>query len=228
MKVLVTGFAPFGAVRVNSSQQLAAMLKRDASARLGKEGLALTCCLLPVVWTKAAVLLARAVAREKPDLTVHFGYSSRACGFQLESRAANGVCDQQDVEGLCAAGDKVICAAPRALFTYYDLQAMARQLHRCGVPATLSEDAGRYLCNFIYFHALDQARKAGRAGTALFVHMPDIGPRGTQTGRREKGEGAAALEPQQALAGAMEIIRACAAARTHRSQAGVLCKRTKG
>ena len=79
---------------------------------------------------------------------------------------------------------EVICAEEgdlkKTLTTILPLEAIASQLEDLGHPVALSDDAGRFLCNYIYFHSLrlSAVASSGRYGkgkgntTSLFVHVP--------------------------------------------------------
>lgn len=56
--------------------------------------------------------------------------------------------------------------APRA--------ALLRAAREGGVPARLSHDAGRYLCNYLYWRALEAAARQGGPALVAFIHIPNI------------------------------------------------------
>jgi pyrrolidone-carboxylate peptidase len=58
------------------------------------------------------------------------------------------------------------------LHSKMDTDALVRGLTQAGFPAESSDDAGRYLCNGVYFHALV---KAARPTDCVFVHLPQVG-----------------------------------------------------
>ncbi len=65
--------------------------------------------------------------------------------------------------------------------------ALLAILKRRGVRARLSNDAGAYLCNAMYFWSLDEARRAGRERAVVFVHLPWPAPAaGVRPARRRR------------------------------------------
>lgn len=197
MKVLVTGFGPFRDVSNNPSARLIELMDEQSPALFKAAGLELTCRLLPVTWEGGRRVFDDAVVNARPDFTLHFGYTSHALGYQLEAGAANMTCEEADADGQCAATTDVIRDAQQRLETCFDLDVVQDRLDACGVPVSRSDDAGRYLCNYLYFYALEWAARANRPGTALFVHMPHF----------EDGVFGDTL----ALTGAKEILLECAA-----------------
>ncbi len=210
MKVLVTGFGPFRDVVDNPSARLVRRLEVQAGTLRADLGLDLVCRVWPVDWRQVPRLLAQVLRAETPDFSVHFGFSATARGFQLEAGARNLTCREADCAGRRAPARQVSAGAPVRLVTGVDLDMIERRLVRCGVPVSRSQDAGRYLCNYLYFQALRAWHMAGAGprgagtGAALFVHMPKMvaasGPVGGQL-----------LREAHAVLGAIEILRACAA-----------------
>jgi pyroglutamyl-peptidase len=105
-----------------------------------------------------------------PATLVLTGYSHRATGVTLEA-CATTLCaaDKPDVMGYVAAP-----LAGDALTTPVDLTALAATLVAAGLPAEISRDAGQYLCNYVYRHALAQVAARALSTQVLFVHLPAI------------------------------------------------------
>ena len=103
-------------------------------------------------------------------------FSAKATSITLEAQATQ-LCaaDQGDICGYVPSGaDKP--GAP--LSTNANLDALHSVLQRQGLPAEISRDAGQYLCNFSYRHALAQVASLGLGTQVLFVHIPAL--EGTQ------------------------------------------------
>lgn len=166
--ILVTGFGPFPGCPRNVSADIAAAV----AGRLRSDGgLAVTDRTLPVDWCLAPSLFRELVACHRPRATLHFGVSQRARRITIESIARNSARAAVDNTGALPAGRQLIGDAP----PLYRQDAVARQvkalLGRDDIATTLSTDAGGYLCNALYFHALDWSN-AGKERACLFLHLP--------------------------------------------------------
>jgi pyroglutamyl-peptidase len=163
--MVITGFGPFGPHDRNPSDAFAHAV-HDALQAYGVHASPVT---LPVTWGVAA----RAPAKLGADgvLIVHCGLAADRAEVNLERGASNVAGPTPDVEGVVATG-VLDAEGPARLTTTLDLDAlelaMAESLgDTLGVRQ--SDDAGTYICNAIYYRALQ-----ARGGDALFVHIPDL------------------------------------------------------
>ncbi len=186
--LLVTGFEAFGGWPSNPTAELAPAVA---------EALGLPWIVLPVDLVEAPRALEAACARWSPAFTLHLGLSGRATAVQLERRAVN-VAEFRipDAAGRQPRGAALVTAAPPSLETRADLDALA-----AASGAALSESAGTYLCNALYFHALLRS-----GGNSLFVHVPPTpGLRAVGEGTEHGGGGSPGL-PMAALRTAVAAI----------------------
>ena len=180
MRVLLTGFEPFGGSAVNPSEKVVRRLARRPPA-----GLAIRAVVLPVAGGEAVGALAAAMDKFDPDAVVCLGESSRATGLLFERVAINlrdyripdnrgaSVCDQPVVEG-----------GPVAYFSTLPVRLMAAAAESVGVPATLSLSAGTFLCNEVMYALLHAVHARPRLMPAGFIHVPQL-PEQT-TGLRDR------------------------------------------
>ncbi|MBT3071041.1 hypothetical protein KKP04_09180 [Rhodomicrobium sp. Az07] len=168
VRVLVTGFGPFPGVPRNASETLVHNLALRAEPCT--EGIALSTAVLPVCWATAHEAETAAVAAFAPDAVLHFGVSRRAAVFEIESRAVN-ICGQRpDAHGrISPLAPLVRAGAPLLTPTLAPLH-LIRALRRANVPVQLSRNAGRYLCNALFYRSL--AREGDGGPLAAFIHMP--------------------------------------------------------
>ncbi|MCA9000702.1 MAG: hypothetical protein KDB61_02180, partial [Planctomycetes bacterium] len=156
--LLVTGFGAFENVADNPSGRLAEVMDLRADA----VGLR-----LPVTYGEVESLLDAALTGAARGtvgilaLGVHRGGE-----FRLEERSG-----ASDVSERPAAAGAPSPAGPRlALWSGFDLEACARACAQAGPhPVRLSQDAGGYVCDFLYGLALAKARALGV--NALFLHV---------------------------------------------------------
>ncbi len=177
--ILVTGFGPFPGAPFNPTAPLVARL-----ARLRRPALADVTIVPHVFATSYAAVdreLPKLIAKHRPDALLMFGLAPRTPHLRIETRARNALALLPDVVGAKPRGRAIEAGEPPAR----TLPAPARRLlaaaRAARVPAALSRDAGRYLCNYLCWRAAQAARKGPNLGPnlgpriAAFVHVPTIG-----------------------------------------------------
>ncbi len=167
--VVLTAFEPFGAWETNSTIEVVAA----AARRLREAGYVVRSRVLPVDLEEAAPALEQALAGEPPSAVVCCGLSGRARCVHVE-RVALNVADFRipDAAGRTPKGEPVIPGAPEAFLATIPVHRIVATLADRGVPAAVSNSAGTYLCNAVYFHALRATRRDGVP--ALFLHLPPL------------------------------------------------------
>lgn len=166
--VLLTGFGLFRDYSHNSSSEVV-----KALASTGIPGTRLITQEVPVEYGHVSTVVPELWQKYKPDLVVHCGMHALARNLIVENQARNG--------GYCAADNRgtlpeqgLCCGCSpedERLSTCFDLAALTKQLKEagCPVPVETSSDAGRFLCEFIYFTSLRISP------WTVFVHVPPIG-----------------------------------------------------
>lgn len=179
LTILLTGFGPFPGAPFNPTGALVSQLVRrphPAFADVRRVG--------HVFATSYAAVdneLPQLIDREQPDALIMFGLAMRSRTVRIEMQARNAV-----TRAIAdAAGQR-----PTALSIVHDgpgFRALPAPAHRLlaaarasGVPAALSRDAGRYLCNYLCWRASELAAKAGSLRLAAFVHVPPVRPGGAR------------------------------------------------
>jgi len=110
---------------------------------------------------------------EKPDLVLIFGVAGRRRYLSVETRARNALSVlHPDVSGHRPTRGTIECGKPGALRGAAPFAQLLGAVRPSGFPARLSRDAGRYLCNYAYWRALETAR--GTPTLVQFVHIPYI------------------------------------------------------
>jgi len=174
-RVLLTGFGPFPGVPTNPSAWLAETLaEQSPSPEFESE---LHARILPTEW-EATALMPRLYEALQPHVMIHFGLSERAKAFRIERSAHNRAALRADAKGAMPSGPVIRPEGPDRFDTALPAGALAAHLKTCGLPAMASRSAGRYLCNFLYYHSLDWARRQEGARLVLFVHIPPASRRG--------------------------------------------------
>ncbi|MGE8281430.1 MAG: pyroglutamyl-peptidase I [Stenotrophomonas sp.] len=165
--LLLTGFGPFGGHPGNPSQDVIRALHDTQIA-----GHRVISVELPVVFGDALQALRRALRRSQPALVICIGQAGGRAAISLERIAIN-VDDARiaDNAGAQPVDLPVIDGAPAAYFTSLPIKAMLQALREAGIPAEVSQTAGTFVCNHVFYglmHAL-RRRKGVRGG---FVHIP--------------------------------------------------------
>ncbi len=170
MRVLVTGFEPFGGDTVNESWQATTALAADW--RAARDGAELVVAPLPVTFAAGPAELLRLVRRHAPDVVVATGLAGGTESVRLERVAVN-VADARipDNAGAQPVDEAVVGDGPAAYFSTLPLKAAWSAVRSDGVPATVSNTAGTYVCNAT-FYALQHALAGRPAVRSGFVHVP--------------------------------------------------------
>ena len=171
--ILVTGFGPFPGAPFNPTGPLVQKL-----ARLRRPGLADVAIIAHVFPTRYAAVdrdLPKLVARYKPDALLMFGLAPRARMVRIETRARNGVMLLPDASGAALKRHAIEPDGPATVALPAPVRSLLAAARVARVPATLSRDAGRYLCNYLCWRAAKAAAKPVGPRIAAFVHVPPVG-----------------------------------------------------
>ncbi len=166
--ILVTGFEPFGGEAVNASWEAARKLD---GWRLGE--FAAVARLLPCAYDASVKELVRAIETLKPEAVLMTGQAAQRAVVCVE-RFARNLDDAAAPDNLGHLRKAVAIAegAPERLEAAAPVKAIAGAIREAGIPARVSRSAGGFVCNHLYFGALQYLRDTGRATPAVFVHLP--------------------------------------------------------
>ena len=163
---LLTGFEPFDGDAVNPSWQIAQALHGQ---RL--QGMRVVAAQLPCTFEGAIGALRAALRRHRPQLVMALGQAGRSV-ISLE-RVAINVIDARipDNAGAQPIDEPVQAGAPAAHFSTLPIKAMLAALREAGIPAEVSQTAGTFVCNQV-FYGLMQALRRRPGVRGGFVHVP--------------------------------------------------------
>lgn len=170
--LLVTGFGPFPGVPFNIS----AVLCENIATIMKNYRAELHSVVLPTHWRDGPAIAAAKIREMKPDAVVHFGVSRAAGGFQFETRAYNQCAVTADCTGKSAQSFYFRRGGPPLLQATLPVTSLIRRLRLRGLPAQISRDAGRYLCNATLYNSLHEAHLTPEHARPLvgFVHIPAL------------------------------------------------------
>lgn len=165
--ILLTGFAPFAGEAVNPSWQ--AVRELDGQTLAGHHVAAVE---LPCEFNAALPALRRALRKTEPRVAIAVGLAGGRDGISLE-RVAINVIDARipDNTGVQPIDVPVAHAGPAAYFSTLPIKAALRALTVEAIPAHISQTAGTYVCNQV-FYALMHALRRRHDVRAGFVHVP--------------------------------------------------------
>lgn len=165
--ILVTGFEPFGGESVNPSALVAQALHGRTI-----DGVPVLGAVLPCVFGAALDALNAALERHRPQLVLALGQAAGRSALSLE-RVAINVDDARipDNAGAQPVDKPVVAKGPNAHFTTLPVKAMVAALRDAGHPAELSNSAGTFVCNHV-FYGLQHALRRRRAARSGFMHLP--------------------------------------------------------
>jgi pyroglutamyl-peptidase len=190
--ILLSGFEPFAGDPTNPSW-VAVRLARDL---LRGEGLDVEAVELPCVFGESVRVLRREIERLQPAVVISAGLAGGRERLSLERVAIN--CDDAripDNAGNRPVDEEVVPGGPAAYFSTLPVKAALRALQVAGLRAEVSQTAGTYVCNHLFYglmHCLATASPGTRGG---FIHVPREAQAGTPGGMslQEMGEGIAVV-----------------------------------
>ena len=167
MKVLITGFQPFGGESINPSYEAVKLLPDTiAGAQVIKADLS-------VVFGVAIDELDGLIQKHDPDVVICTGQAGGRTHMSVERIGIN--CDDgriPDNAGYQPKGAPTKADGPAAYFATIPIKAMVTHMKKAGVPAEVSNTAGTYVCNHILYgclYLLDKKYPGKRGG---FIHVP--------------------------------------------------------
>jgi len=205
MRVLLAGFGPFPGARFNPTTELVQKLARARRPALA--GLVRTVHVFATSYAAVDRDMAKLHADDF-DIVLVFGLAARRRHICIETRARNALSVLfPDASGWRSASTSIERGGPNALFGNAPFRRLLHAGQNAKVPIRLSRDAGRYLCNYAYWRALERARD-GRP-LVQFIHIPLL-RRHPQPMRPSKYR---LLSPAQLLTAAENLLVALVAAR---------------
>lgn len=188
-RILLTGFEPFDKDSVNPSWEVARALDGELIA----DGV-VHAVQLPCVFGAAMAALDEALARLQPALIISLGLAGGRSEITPE-RVAINIDDARipDNAGHQPVDQCVVRDAPAAYFSTLPIKAMVRHLRDAGIPASVSNTAGTFVCNHVFYALMHRlSRRAGPGVRGGFIHIPAL----PQQAARQPGMASMALETQ--------------------------------
>ncbi len=170
MKILITGFEPFGEYSINPSKMLVESLSEGDYC-----GIKLIKAILPVDQAEAPKLMVKLINQHQPGAILAFGQAMGRPKISLE-RVALNLQDFRipDNQGVTLTDQPIHPDGPAAYFTTLPIRKMVTSLCEAGIPATISLSAGAYLCNLIFYTIMHTLALCMSNIPAGFIHLPAL------------------------------------------------------
>lgn len=168
MKVLVTGFEPFGGESVNPALEAVRRLPREIS---GNEIIALQ---VPVVRYEALKVITDQIEEIRPDAVISVGQAGGRKALSFERIGIN--CDDYpaagDNAGNAPVDEAIFPEGPDAYFSTLPIRRMKEAAEQAGVAAEISDTAGTYVCNHVLYGIRHYCALNHPEIISGFVHVP--------------------------------------------------------
>ena len=194
LRILITGFGPFPGAPYNPTPDLVDTLLRIRRPALSDVTLASH--IFPVTYEAVDRELPELLARHRPDALLMFGVATRTPYVRIETRARNTISALWPDASHRNVGRTLIAHGADAMRFGPHTALLLSAARTAGVPAKLSRDAGRYLCNYLSWRALEASAGCGNLPISAFIHIPLV-PR-PSAGAHRKANGMTSAELAQA------------------------------
>ncbi|MFT8704583.1 pyroglutamyl-peptidase I [Bifidobacterium aquikefiricola] len=192
--VIVSGFDRYESVDVNPSREVPEALESQGlilgsksetnSTSALDDDVSLDCeisihsVMLPVSFTNAWPTLKSAIDKYHPDIVIATGLKHAARGIALE-RCATNLMDaaRPDADNVKPRKIAIVEEGPAAYWTRLPLRSILEDFSAHSIPATLSSDAGTYVCNSLFYHLLNWTSHQ-RKVLSGFVSFPLVNEHG--------------------------------------------------
>lgn len=168
--VLLTGFEPFGGESLNPSWEAVRQLQGQSSDAFRVE-----VRQLPTVFRKSIVALWRAMDEVKPNVVICTGLAGGRSEISVE-RAALNLSDARipDNEGRQPVDEPVFEGGPAAYWSTLPVKAIVAGVRSAGIPASVSESAGTFVCNELFYGLHHRIATTNPAVFGGLIHVPYV------------------------------------------------------
>lgn len=171
-RILLTGFTPYDGAAINPTERL---MRLAPAALADIPGVTLRAVVLDTDYQRSEQQFLAALADFRPHAALAFGLSRRIDEIRLERIAIN-VDDAPllDTGGAVRRGRKIAPDGPVGYWTTLPIEAILQALLDANLPAVISNHAGAYVCNHIYYVGLHHIVVRGLNTRIGFIHAPPL------------------------------------------------------
>ena len=169
MKVLITGFDPFGGESINPAWEAVKAMENTI------DGIEVIKLQIPTVFRKSAEKLFAGIDEHKPDVVICVGQAGGRYDMSVE-RVAINMDDGRipDNEGYQPIDTPVYEDGENAYFATLPIKGIVEEIKSAKIPASVSNTAGTYVCNHIMYSLLYYISKNNLNIKGGFIHVPYI------------------------------------------------------
>lgn len=166
--VLITAFEPFGGEQVNPSWEAVRQLNEHLLS-----GAKVVARQLPCVFGEALTVLYAAMDELEPELVIAVGQAGGRADISIERIGINvddaRIPDNQNNQPI---DEPVVAEGPAAYFSTLPVKALVEGIREAGIPASVSQTAGTYVCNHVMYGLLHRLAQQGGKVRGGFIHIP--------------------------------------------------------
>ena len=168
-RALVTAFDPFGGDSTNASLEAVQRLPLNIAA------LAVTTVELPTSFRRSLAVLERVIAKCQPDIILCVGQAADRTFLCIE-RVAINLQDARiaDNDGAIPVETPVVAGGPAAYFSTLPVKAIVSAMQAARLPAAVSNSAGTFVCNHVFYGLMHHVVAQGRSTRAGLMHVPHV------------------------------------------------------
>jgi pyroglutamyl-peptidase len=166
--ILLTGFEPFNQETINPSWEAVRSLQG------WREGdFIVHARQLPCVFGRANKVMHQAVEELQPSIVIAVGQAGGRVDLSVERVAINiddaPIADNQMRQ---VVDQPIVNGGPAAYFSTLPIKAIVHALREAGLPSSVSQSAGTFVCNHVFYGLMHQAHEWGTTMRAGFIHIP--------------------------------------------------------
>ena len=167
MKILVTGFDPFGGEPINPAIESVKKLPDNIA---GAEIIKLE---IPTVRRKSLEKIEKAIQEHNPDIILSVGQAGGRFDVTVE-RVGINMDDFRipDNEGNQVIDEPIFSDGDNAYFVKLPVKAMVQNIQKNKIPASVSYTAGTFVCNHVLYGVLYLVEKKYKGKKSGFIHIP--------------------------------------------------------
>lgn len=166
--ILLTGFEPFNQETINPAWETVRALDGWRG-----DGFRVVARQLPCVFGEANEAMARALAEIDPAVVIAVGQAGGRCDLSVERIAINiddaPIMDNRRQQ---LVDQPIVPGGPAAYFSTLPIKAIVQALRAAGLPASVSQTAGTFVCNHVFYGLMHAAAARPGVQRAGFIHIP--------------------------------------------------------
>jgi len=167
MKILLTGFEPFGGEIINPAYEVLKLLPDSIGTHnvIKRQ--------IPTSYKDSIKSIVTLLESERPDAVLSLGQAGGAFGLRIEKVGLNlRDANSPDNDGHRASHETIFDDGEAAYYSSLPVKAIVKKLREDNIPASLSYSAGAYVCNNVLYSLLYLQQKRYKNMRCGFIHVP--------------------------------------------------------